>query len=162
MEIYNSLGYLVFGSRLRRMSEYFIAEINKVYHEKEIDFDASWFPIFYILSENPKVSLVEISQQIQTSHSAVSQLINNLRKRGLVELVKAEDDGRKQLVTLNEKGVQLLAEIRPVWDQISICMKELSTEEPTIEQLIPGISSMEILFKNESLSNRILTLKNKI
>lgn len=159
MEFYDNLGYLVFGSRLRRLSEYFIAEINKVYQEKGIPFDASWFPIFYILSQNPKVSLVEISQQLQTSHSAVSQLITNLKKKGLVELVKAEDDGRKQLVTLNEKGKQLLAEIQPIWQQISICMDQLGQEEPLVAHLLPGISEIESLFKQECLSQRILTLK---
>src|SRR5690606_443698 len=129
MEFYDKLGYLVFGSCLRRLSETFIAEINKVYQDKGIAFDASWFPVFYILSQNPKVSLVEISQCLQTSHSAVSQLINNLKKKGLVELVRAEDDGRKQLVTLNEKGNLLLAEIQPIWQQISVCMEALVQED---------------------------------
>ena len=57
MSFYHDLGFLIFGSRLRRMSEYYISEINKVYKENGIDFDASWFPVFYLLSRKEEVNL---------------------------------------------------------------------------------------------------------
>ncbi len=41
MNFYQNLGYLVLGSRLRRLSEAFLSEINRVYQNEGIDFDAS-------------------------------------------------------------------------------------------------------------------------
>jgi hypothetical protein len=47
MNFYENLVYLVFGSRLRRLSETFLADVNKIYQAQDITFDASWFPIYY-------------------------------------------------------------------------------------------------------------------
>lgn len=152
MEYYDNLGFLVFGSRL---SEYFIIEINKVYQEKEFSFDASWFPIFFILSKKNELSIVDISKDLQTSHSAVSQLIHNLRKKELVVLVQAKNDGRKQLVTLTKTGEQLLSDIQPIWQEISNTMESLAIENSLVAHLLPAITEIEMIFKEEALSKRI-------
>lgn len=160
MQFYQDLGFLIFGSRLKRLSEYYLSEINKIYQQKNIPFDAHWFPIFYLLSKNPSLSLVDIANQLQTSHSAVSQLINNLRKKKWVQLVRDENDGRKQLVTLTEEGTGLLKQIEPLWDEISQSIHPLIKEDQRIAHVLDGLTAMESLFKEESLSERIL--QNKI
>ena len=83
MGFYPKLGYLIFGSRLRRLSEYFLAEVNKVYGQQGIAFDASWFPLFYLLSVKDKLTLMDIATELEVSHSAVSQLVTNLKGKGL-------------------------------------------------------------------------------
>jgi hypothetical protein len=79
MNLYEGLGYLVLGSRLRRLSENFLSEINQAYQQAGIDFDASWFPVFYLLSKNDALSIKELSEQTEVSHPAASQLISNLK-----------------------------------------------------------------------------------
>jgi len=64
MNFYQQLGFLVFGSRLKRLSDTFINDINKVYKSYNIQFDASWFPVFYILSQKEEVSIKEISDDL--------------------------------------------------------------------------------------------------
>ena len=54
MNFYEELGYLVLGSRMRRLSEAFLSEINKTYQSAGISFDASWFPVFYLLSKKSR------------------------------------------------------------------------------------------------------------
>lgn len=84
MNLYQDRGYLVLGSRLRRLSESFLAEINRAYQNAGIDFDASWFPAFYLLSKKNQLSIKELSEQTGVSHPAASQLITNLKTGSLL------------------------------------------------------------------------------
>lgn len=156
MEFYSQLGYLVFGSRLRRLSGYFLSEVNKIYHSQGIEFDASWFPVFYLLSKQPDVALVDIAAQLQTSHSAVSQLISSLNKKGLIHLSRSSEDGRKQLVSLSPDGEALLKQIQPIWEAIEKSMEELPSEDARIAPVLSSISAMESAFKKNTLSERVL------
>jgi DNA-binding MarR family transcriptional regulator len=155
MNLYQSLGYLVLGSRLRRLSENFLAEINRAYQNEGIDFDASWFPVFYLLSKNGSLSIKELSEQTEVSHPAASQLITNLKNRNLVISATCADDGRKQLVQLTESGKQLLEQILPVWNAILLAMEDLVLDEPGCRELLPAIGSLEEAFKSATLSDRI-------
>jgi DNA-binding MarR family transcriptional regulator len=155
MNLYQSLGYLVLGSRLRRLSESFLAEINRAYQNEGIDFDASWFPVFYLLSKNEALSIKELSEQTEVSHPAASQLITNLKNKKLVMSATCTDDGRRQLVQLTDKGRQLLEQILPVWDAILLAMDELLADEPGCRELLPAISSIEKAFRCANLADRI-------
>jgi DNA-binding MarR family transcriptional regulator len=160
MNLYQNLGYLVLGSRLRRLSESFLAEINRAYQNEGIDFDASWFPVFYLLSQNNSLSIKELSEQTEVSHPAASQLITNLKNRGLVTSATCTDDGRRQLVQLTESGRELLTQILPVWDAILLAMEELLADEPGCRDLLPAISSLENVFKSANLGDRISSKLN--
>lgn len=158
MSFYSSLGYLVFGSRLRRLSEYFLMEVNKVYEQSGIAFDASWFPVFYILSKQQNIPLTDIAEQLEVSHSAVSQLITGLRKKGLVKTGPCADDGRRQLVMLSKKGEELLQQVQPVWKAITLAMTDLTESQ---QQLLDAITRVEKAVQQESLSTRIISsMKN--
>src|ERR1700727_1860478 len=130
MNFYQNLGYLVLGSRLRRLSEAFLSEINRAYQNEGIDFDASWFPVFYLLSKNGSLSIKELSEQMEVSHPAASQLISNLKSKNLVTSATCTDDGRRQLVQLTESGRKLLTDILPVWDAILLAMDDVLADEP--------------------------------
>jgi DNA-binding MarR family transcriptional regulator len=162
MNLYQNLGHLVLGSRLRRMSETFLAEINRIYQNEGIDFDASWFPVFYLLSKNDSLSIKELSEQTEVSHPAASQLITNLKNRNLVETTVSVDDGRKQLVQFTDKGRALLKQILPVWDAISSSMAELATSDLKIAELLPAISALENTFRAYNLSGKVGDKLNSI
>ncbi|MFI5136555.1 MAG: MarR family winged helix-turn-helix transcriptional regulator [Sphingobacteriales bacterium] len=155
MNLYQSLGYLVLGSRLRRLSENFLAEINRAYQNEGIDFDASWFPAFYLLSKNDFLSIKELSEQMEVSHPAASQLISNLKNKKLVTSATCTDDGRRQLVQLTDSGRYLLAQILPIWDAILLAMDEVQANEPACLELLPSISALENAFRSVNLSDRI-------
>jgi DNA-binding MarR family transcriptional regulator len=162
MNLYQSLGYLVFGSRLRRMSETFLAEINSIYQNEGIEFDASWFPVFYLLSKNDSLSIKELSEQTEVSHPAASQLITNLKNRKLVETTVSADDGRRQMVQFTDKGRDLLKQILPIWDAISNSMNELEATDIKIAEILPAISALENAFRAYNLSGKVGEKLNQI
>jgi DNA-binding MarR family transcriptional regulator len=155
MNLYQQLGYLALGSRLRRISESFLSEITRAYQQEGIDFDASWFPVFYLLSKNEHLSIKELSEQIEVSHPAASQLVTGLKNKGLIQTTTSKDDGRKQLVTLSAKGKLLLDEILPVWDAIRATMEEMIGSQISGEQLLPGITALENAFQSSNLAENI-------
>lgn len=156
MPFYQDLGFLILGSRLRRLSEYYIAEVNKVYRELGIPFDASWFPVFYILSKKKTVSLTDIASALSVSHSAVSQLIKKMKSEKLVTTFLLEKDKRHQMVELTPKGSGLLEKLKPVWKSMMKSEKMLNKAEAEIEHLLPSLLSLEKYFQQESLSGIIL------
>jgi len=155
MNLYQNLGYLVLGSRLRRLSEAFLSEINRAYQNEGIDFDASWFPVFYLLSKNESLSIKELSEQIEVSHPAASQIITGLKNKNLVTSATCTEDGRKQLVQLTDSGKQLLAQIMPVWEAVTAAMDQLVASEPSCSELLFSITALENTFKRTSLAGLI-------
>lgn len=155
MNFYESLGYLVLGSRLRRLSESFLSEINKAYQAAGIEFDASWFPVFYLLLNNGTLSIKELSDTIGVSHPAASQLVANLKNRKLIKTTTSAEDGRRQLVQLTKAGHALLDRILPIWEAMSQAMEELTNSEPECQHLLPAITAVENKFRSVSLSEKI-------
>jgi len=155
MNLYQRLGFLVLGSRLRRISEYFLSEITRAYQQEGIEFDASWFPVFYLLSKNDALSIKELSEQTEVSHPAASQLITGLKNKGLVTTTTSAEDGRKQLVAFTEKGRELLDRVLPVWDAILLSMEEMTESQPDCKPLLPAITALETAFQNTGLADRI-------
>jgi DNA-binding MarR family transcriptional regulator len=160
-DFYQSLGYLILGSRLRRLSEYYLSEINQVYAKKGIKFDASWFPVFYLLSQHQPINILELSETMQISHSAASQLITVLKKNELVKADKNKEDGRKQEITLTVKGSELLVTLTPVWESISNTMTQLIDTHLESKAFLNTLTSVEQQIQSKSLSERILTDKAK-
>jgi DNA-binding MarR family transcriptional regulator len=156
MNFYESLGYLVFGSRLRRLSEAFLSEINKTYQVAGIEFDASWFPVFYLLSQNDSLSIKELSDATGVSHPAASQLVTNLKSKKLLKSTTSKDDGRRQMVQLTKVGHALLEQILPVWEAITRTMNDLVETDPECLHLLPAISVIENKFRSASLSDKIV------
>ncbi|MBB5637632.1 DNA-binding MarR family transcriptional regulator [Pedobacter cryoconitis] len=151
MNYYQSLGYLVLGSRLKRLSELFLSEINKSYKAEGIVFETTWFPVFYLLSENKTLTIQELCEQIEVSHPAASQLVTNLKNKGLVISTTSPDDARKQLVTLSEEGKTLLARILPVWDAITATMEEVAGSSAILDTL----TKLETAFKSVDIVKNI-------
>ncbi|WP_448698221.1 MarR family winged helix-turn-helix transcriptional regulator [Mucilaginibacter sp. AW1-3] len=155
MNLYQRLGYLVLGSRLRRLSESFISEIVRAYQQQGIAFEAAWFPVFYLLSERKQLSIKELSEETEVSHPAASQLIATLKKKGLVRVATSVQDGRKQLVALSPAGEKLLEQIKPVWAAIAAAMARMTAGEEDTAHLWNALTALEKTFQEYTLSELI-------
>jgi len=155
MNFYQSLGYLFFGTRLKRLSEAYLNDVNKVYHKQKIDFDASWFPVFYILSENAEVSIRHLSNELLISHSAASQMVSNLQQKGYIKSVVSKKDARHKVVTFTAKGQKLLQKVQPVWKALQEAMEELASEKSQSKKILDALTAMEINLQQQSLFERV-------
>lgn len=155
MNYYQSLGYLVLGSRLKRLSELFLSEINKAYRAEGIVFETTWFPVFYLLSENQTLSIQELCVHIEVSHPAASQLVTNLKNKGFVITTTNPDDARKQLVKLSPEGKKLLKKILPLWDAIRETMEEVAGGKPESDAVLATLTILETGLKSVDVVERI-------
>jgi DNA-binding MarR family transcriptional regulator len=152
---YQKTGVLVFGSRLRRLSESFLSDVNKVYKQHGIRFDAAWFPIFYMLSNKGSLSIRDISIELEVSHSAASQLISKLQEKGLIRSGTDKKDARKKVVSFTGKGQKLLIQVKPVWEAVQNAMNELLKETAHGNTMMEAISETEKAFETTSIFDRI-------
>lgn len=155
MNFYKDLGFLVFGSRLKRLGDTFINDVNRVYKDHKLPFDASWFPVFYILSQKNEISIKEISDELNVSHSAISQLISNLQHKGLIRSVVSKKDARHKAITFTARGEKLLQRIKPVWNALEKAMKELVEESSSSKKILQSLNTIEAGIKNKNLFERI-------
>ena len=154
--IYEDLGFLILGTRLRRMSEYFLSEVGKVYQELQINFEPSWFPLFYILYRDKQVSIKQLADELNTSHSAMSQLVTKLKDKGLIETLTSKKDRRIQLIALTQEGEILLQSVLPIWNSISTGMKQMESTYSAVAHFLPALGDLEKHFESQSLSEVIL------
>lgn len=151
MHFYQQAGFLVLGSRLRRLGDNLINDVNAVYRNQNIDFDASWFPVFYILSVEKEVSINEIANELKTSHSAVSQLVKSLIDKGYLKSKRSNIDARQKAISFTAKGSKLFFKIHPVWKALQQAMEELFPSENVLNLL----TEAEVRLTEQSLLNRI-------
>jgi DNA-binding MarR family transcriptional regulator len=64
------------------------------------------------------------------------------------------------LVTLTADGRELLKQVMPVWDAISLSMAELVAEDKTAQQLLPAINALENVFRQTKLADNIVEKLN--
>ena len=155
MNFYQQLGFLVFGSRLKRLGDTFINDVNRIYKNNKIEFDASWFPVFYILSQKKEVSIKEISDDLNVSHSAISQLVSSLQQKGLIKSVISKKDARHKAITFTPKGEKLLQKIKPVWNALEKAMNELTGEKNQSKKILPALTGIEESIQKKNLFQRI-------
>ncbi len=155
MNFYQSLGFLVFGSRLKRLGDTFLNDVNRIYKSHNISFDASWFPVFYILSQKQEVSIKEISDDLNVSHSAISQLVSSLQQKGLIKSVVSKKDARHKAVTFTAKGEKLLQKIKPVWNALQRAMEELANENAQSKKILDALTAMEKNMQKAGVFDRV-------
>jgi DNA-binding MarR family transcriptional regulator len=155
MNFYRQLGFLVFGSRLRRLSEAFLSDVNNIYKAHKIPFDAAWFPVFYILSAEGEISIRRISDELGISHSAASQMVASLQEKGLIKSTVSKKDARHKVVTFTVKGQKLLLKIQPVWKGLETAMEELTGGEKESSLILTALTQIEDKLQEKTLFERI-------
>ena len=156
MNFYQDLGFLVFGSRLKRLGDTFINDVNRIYKDNKIDFDASWFPVFYILSQKKEISIKEIADDLKVSHSAISQLVSSLQQKGLIKSVVAKKDARHKAITFTAKGEKLLQKIQPIWNALEKAMNELAESSgSSSKKILKALTGIESGLKQKSFFDRV-------
>lgn len=119
------LGALAFASRLKRLSDRLARDISRVYEEHQLQFEARWFPVAYLLSQKSPLSVTEIADRLQFTHPAVNQIAGQMERGGLLASTRDRNDDRRRLLSLTKQGKQTVKQLQPLWDVIRGCTAEL-------------------------------------
>jgi DNA-binding MarR family transcriptional regulator/GNAT superfamily N-acetyltransferase len=156
LNFYERVGELIFGTRLKRISEKFLTDVTKIYRSLDIAFETSWFPIFYLLNEKEKLSVTEIANELQITHSAVSQMVSLLEKKKLISFLDDKSDKRRRLIAFTKKGKDLMLTILPVWDSIQRATRQLFEKKENSAYILTALSELEDTLEHESLHDRVM------
>lgn len=155
MDLIAQLGPLAFGSRLRRLSDLITKQASAVYQSFGIDFDPKWFALFYLLSRKSPLSVTEIADELGFSHPAIIQLARGLEQAGLITSAKSGKDSRKRLLSLSNKGLNLLPELEKIWQAIDELNTELINKQR--HHLILAMEEMEETLTEQDYLTRFKT-----
>lgn len=116
---------LLLASKLKRLSDQLFQAQSIIYNTQNIQFEPSWFMVFQLLYQNGSLNLVQIAEQMGVTHSAISQIINELNKQKLVETAADPKDKRKKIAKLTKEGSQLCKQLVPIWKDMATSIREL-------------------------------------
>lgn len=155
-DIISQLGPLAIGARMRRLTDIFSRDVAVIYKEHNLDFEAKYFVLFYLISERDGIGIMEIADELSLTHPAIIHLAKELEKKGYIKSVKSETDSRKRLLKLSPKGKAALPEFKKVWDKI----QKLNTQlmKKLQNNLIKAIEEMEALLEEKSFYKRFISM----
>lgn len=138
-------GRLALGTRIKLLAERMLQDGSDIYKSLNIDFEPRFFAVFYLLKDNPSLTVTEIASHIGISQPAVTQILNSMIKKNLVKIVKDKNDTRKKIITISKKGEAMLPQLLPLWKDFELGVGEIFTKS--------GVNILEILDKVEDEMN---------
>lgn len=159
MDIINQLGELAIGSRLKRLSDYTMSEGEAIYKSYGLDFDPKCFPVYYALSENEKMGIMELAETLRLSHPAIIKLAKALEKKGYITSFKDEKDRRKRWLKLSEAGRAILPQMQLVWKDIAQSLSSMMGQHE--HHILQAVMATEGSFTETSFLKRVKTVRNQ-
>jgi len=153
MDVIKQLGPMALGSRLKRLTIRMNKDISRIYRELGMEFEARWFPVAYMLRQQAPLSITEIAEALNYTHTAIKNFANEMLKKGLLESTRDASDKRKRLVRLSSKGRQVVDRLIPVWQEVRDVASDLvESSEPN---LLTSIESVERQLDEKEVYSRI-------
>lgn len=159
MDFFEEIGKVAIGSRLRMLTDKVTedaAEIYKLYH---IDMQPKWFPVFYALTREREKTITELAKAIGHSHPSVSKMISEMLKKGYVKESKDKTDGRRNVISLSKKGMEISEELKDQLVDVNAAIEEISAQAK--HKLWEAIGEWEFLLEQKSLLRRVLEKKKE-
>lgn len=144
---------MAFGSRLKRLNERMMKDVSRTYREQDMEFEARWFPVFYLLKLESSLSITEIAAALRLTHPAINQIAGEMLRAGLLVSTRDKKDERRRLLSLSDKGQDMIAELEPLWADIVAATEEVV--EKADAAILELIDRMEEVLDTEGLYDRI-------
>ncbi|MGN7819179.1 bifunctional helix-turn-helix transcriptional regulator/GNAT family N-acetyltransferase [Chitinophaga sp. 22536] len=153
MNFFDTVGKMAIGSRLRLLTDKITEDAAQVYGMYGISMQPKWFPVFYALSRGENKTITEIAREIGHSHVSVSKIVREMVKNGFIKEKKDKTDGRKTVVCLSPKGLEVNEKIAAQYIDVNNAIEELSAQ--TKHDLWKAMQEWEFLLEQKSLLRRV-------
>lgn len=153
MDFFDKIGKIAIGSRLRMLTEKITEDAAQLYKSYDVDLQPKWFPVFYVLSQGEEKTVTEIAKEIGHSHPSVSKILGEMSKKGLIREKKDKTDGRRNIVGLSKKGLQITEKIEVQYGDLAGAIDAITQQ--TQHDLWKAVSEWEFLLEHKSLLLRV-------
>lgn len=138
---------------LRLLQASMDADIARVYSEQQIDgLKPSFVMELLRLHACGPMTIAELAESVQRTHSALSQKVAAMRKAGWVQTVVG-DDARTRKVTLTDKARRIVDRLAAEWRATEAAVADLEAEIPY--PLSQVVADIEQALERKSFHDRI-------
>jgi DNA-binding MarR family transcriptional regulator len=129
-------------TRLRALLEAMDADVGLALADLGVrDYRTRYSAVIRYVDEHGPSTIGQLADRLSVTHSAASQTIAEMERRGWVEL-RAGDDARQRLVRLTAKARRLLPAINAEWDATESAAAALDAELPySLSALIDDLAA---------------------
>ncbi len=156
MGFYEETGTLIFGTRLKRLSEKFLSEVGIIYERLGFSFEPAWFPMVFLIYKKGPLTITEISTELKVSQPAASQLVSVLCSKNYFNLLPDKHDKRKKLVNFSEYGQLMINKLIPIWEILENKMFDIICDDGNCVHLIESFNELEKKLSAVSLSDSVI------
>ena len=130
------------GTQLRHVLDLMEADISGVLADLGLpDYRPRFSPIVRALVALGPLPIRELARAVSVTHSAASQTVAEMNRRGFVMLIPGSD-ARQRVVHLTDRARQALPSIQAEWDATESAAGQLDAELPfPLSELVPAIAS---------------------
>jgi DNA-binding MarR family transcriptional regulator len=146
------LGYLVLGTRLKRLAEQLQAGVAEVLVEIGSPLQPGGLPLMVAIEQGGGLTVAQLVEALGATQPAVSRSLAALQRSGLVELVGDAKDARIRRPSLTSKARRQLERVRTML---------FPRVDAAAEQLCEGLGLLDSLAAIES-RNRDLPFAERI
>jgi DNA-binding MarR family transcriptional regulator len=142
------------GTQLRQLNELMegaVAEIDAALGLA--DYRPRYSPVVRTLVKLGPSSIRELANDIATTHSAISQTVAQMQRRGLVRLEQGVD-ARQRIVHLTETAIALLPIIEAEWQATNAAVVAMDAELPC--PLSDMVAALAQALQRQSFRQRIV------
>lgn len=153
MTIFEQIGRVALGSRLRLLTEKITEDAAQIYKLYDIDMQPKWFPVFYVLSQGEAKTITAIAREIGHSHPSVSKIVAEMVKKKYVVEKRDKTDGRRNMVQLSEKGKVITEKILDQYKDVDSAIEELSGQAR--HDLWKAVEEWDFMLEQKTLLRRV-------
>lgn len=132
------------GTQLRHLTELLDSAVEQAYVEAGLDYKPRYTPVMRTLARHKKLTINQLAEAAGITQPAATQTVGVMETKGLVQVLKAEEDGRKRWVELTSAGQAMLSQLQTCWSATAVATAGLESEldlplSTVIEQAIAAL-----------------------
>ncbi len=158
MQYFYDMGRTALGSRLKRLSNMMMTDVNELYQTYDINIEASLFPLLSLIKRREKVTLREAEEELSTSHAYISQSATALKKKGLIDIRQNPKDKRSKIMVMTKEGKNIVKKAEPFWIAIDRALAEML--HPMDEQFFTALKHLENATANKGFLQKTIDQYN--
>jgi DNA-binding MarR family transcriptional regulator len=137
-DIVRSLGFLMLGTRLKRIAERLQADATRIATSHGVTVQSSQYPFLGALDRFGPLTNGEMAEAVGITQPGVSRAIGQLTRLGMVKVRTGRDDRRQRIVSLTAAGRrQVELGKQEVWPLVEAAVADLcnALSGPLLDQL---------------------------
>lgn len=154
IDYFDELGEVALGSRLKRLSDRLMSDALDVYKFMDQEIQPKWFTLLSLLNDKKSVSIVEAADFLGLTQPCISQFSKELIKLEWVQVDPDENDLRRRIMSLTNKGKRKLKKMEPV--RTAVRSAAISLCEEVEQDFYQAIKQFEHALTKKSLYERTL------